>query len=367
MKQGRVQQILYSVRGRSDWLRVARNLGAFYRGRPAPAPPMAVAWDLSYRCDCRCPFCNTHELNRTIRALPRASALVIARKLADAGVPHVTLAGGEPLLVSYWSDVAKLLSAAGCHVAVATNGSQLADAADDVVACGVRSITISIDDVDGDRHDDARRRPGLSAAIAKGLERLRAVDPERRIAVRVRMVLTPSNYGQMTELVEAWRGAVDEVSFQPVEDSGRDHIHHPGEAFAGFTAADEEPFRRALARLFARFPEFDAPYYRRMPQFLFRHAATRNDFHCLIPAVTMKVRADGHAITCSGGAKTLGDLVTQPLAEIWNAEPICTLRRDSRNRQRSCYCWVQPTQINYRAPEPARRLLLRVVGTGDPP
>ncbi len=362
MKQGRVQQILYSVAAPRDWLRVARNLDAFYRGRPAPAPPMAVAWDLSYRCDCRCAFCNTHVLNQTIRALPREKALVIARKLAEARVPLVTLAGGEPLLVAYWAEVASVLSSAGCHVAIASNGSQLADAAEDIVASGVRSLTLSVDDVDGDRHDDARRRPGLAAAIAKGLERLRAVDPNRSIVVRARMVLTPANYGQMTEMVQAWREVVDEVSFQPVEDSGRDHIHHPDETFAGFQPADEAPFRRELAKLFEEFPEFDAPYYRRMPDFLFHHETTRQAFHCLLPAVGLKVRADGEAITCAGGARTLGNLVERPLAEIWNAEPICTLRRDSRNRKRSCYCWVQPTQINYRAPEPVRQLLLRFVG-----
>jgi MoaA/NifB/PqqE/SkfB family radical SAM enzyme len=282
-------------------------------------------------------------------------------------VPFVTLAGGEPLLVAHWAEVAQVLADAGCHVAVATNGSRLADAAEDLVRVGVRSVTISVDDVAADRHDDARRRPGLSAAIAKGLERLRAVDPARRIVVRVRMVLTPRNFRQMTELVEAWRDAVEEVSFQPVEDSGPDHIHHfAADAFAGFRPDDEADFERELARLVARFPEFDAPYYRRMPRFLFRHRESRQDFHCLLPAVGMKVRADGQAITCAAGARTLGSLVEQPLAAVWNAEPICTLRRESRNRERACYCWVQPTQINYRAPEPVRRLLLRAVGGGAP-
>ena len=101
MSSGPVQRLLYSARAPREWLRLARNLGAFYRGRPPKAPPLAVAWDLTYRCDCRCPFCNTHELNRRVRALPRDGALRIARRLADARVPWVTLSGGEPLLVGW--------------------------------------------------------------------------------------------------------------------------------------------------------------------------------------------------------------------------------------------------------------------------
>ncbi len=58
-------------------------------------------------------------------------------------------------------------------------------------------------------------------------------------------------------------------------------------------------------------------------------------------------------------------MATRPLHEIWNAEPICALRRDSRNRRRACFCWVQPTQINYRAPEVVRHLLLRTVGSPE--
>lgn len=364
MSSGPVQRLLYSARAPREWLRLARNLGAFYRGRPPKAPPLAVAWDLTYRCDCRCPFCNTHELNRRVRALPRDGALRIARRLADARVPWVTLSGGEPLLVPYWAELATLLSAAGCRVAVATNGSQLADAAEDVVASGVRSVTISVDDVDGERHDAFRRRAGLSGAIEKGLERLRGADPDRRVAVRVRMVLTPDNFRQMTAFVEAWRGAADEVSFQPVEDSGAGHIHHPGEAFAGFRPEQESDFRAELARLAARFPEFAAPYYQRMPDFLFHHAETRQTFHCLLPAVGVKVRPDGEAITCAGGQETLGNLLDKPLQEIWNAGPICSLRADSRARRRPCYCWVQPTMINYRVPGPVRRLMLRTLGDG---
>ena len=252
---------------------------------------------------------------------------MVARKLVEARVPFVTLSGGEPLLAPHWSEVAGILADGGATVALATNGSRLSREADRVVEAGVRIVTVSLDALSPGEHDASRHHPGLHEALVTGLDALRTADPEGRVRTRLRVTLGPGNVDAMTEIARSWRPRVDEVSFQPLQDLGPDDVHH-GPGAVPFPPEAEGSFRRSMDRLRRTYPEFATPYYERMADFLFRPDETRDTFHCLVPALAFKIRADGSGASCADGRTSLGDAV--PRAPPGALDPPGALRSPPR-------------------------------------
>ena len=141
--------------------------------------PVLVTWQLTRACDLACLHCCTASAPG--RALPdeltKAEALALASRLAGAGVPYVMLAGGEPLVVPHFLEVAERLGAAGVHLKIETNGQSFTDGlAKRLARLPIRSIQVSLD---ADTQEVfSRQRPGGSlekawsacrAAVAAGL------------------------------------------------------------------------------------------------------------------------------------------------------------------------------------------------------
>ena len=136
------------------------------------------------RCDFRCVYCMAEEMT----FLPRAELLSLEEldRLCSAfvakGVRKLRLTGGEPLVRR---NIMSLIRGLGRHLAsgaideltLTTNGSQLAKYADELAACGVRRINVSVDTLDPARFkaitrwgDLDRVMAGIGAAKAAGLQ-----------------------------------------------------------------------------------------------------------------------------------------------------------------------------------------------------
>jgi len=135
------------------------------------------------RCDLRCRYC----LPEHVRFQPRTELLTLEELalLSEAfirrGVRKLRLTGGEPLVRR---DVIELFRALSRHLdsgalnelTLTTNGTQLARFADDLAACGVARVNVSLDTLSPDRYraitrfgDISRVMAGLDAAQAAGL------------------------------------------------------------------------------------------------------------------------------------------------------------------------------------------------------
>ena len=129
--------------------------------------PLLVTWQLTRDCDLACLHCCTDSApgTRLPDELTRAEALRLAGDIIDCGVPYVMLAGGEPLLVPHFFEVAEALSAGGVRLKIETNGQRLdATGVARIAALEVRSVQVSLD---GDTEETyARQRPGGSLAKA---------------------------------------------------------------------------------------------------------------------------------------------------------------------------------------------------------
>jgi cyclic pyranopterin phosphate synthase len=135
------------------------------------------------RCDFRCVYCMSEHMT----FLPKADLLTleeldrVCSAFVRLGVRKLRLTGGEPLVRR---DVMTLFRSLGRHLAaglldeltVTTNGSQLARYAEELVACGVRRVNVSVDTLDPAKFAAITRwgkfdkvMDGLAAAKAAGL------------------------------------------------------------------------------------------------------------------------------------------------------------------------------------------------------
>ena len=135
------------------------------------------------RCDFRCVYCMPEHMT----FLPKAEILTLEEldRMCSAfvglGVRKLRITGGEPLVRR---NVMSLFQSLGRHLAsgaldeltLTTNGSQLARFAEDLRACGVRRINISLDTLDAAKFEALTRwgkfdkvMAGIAAAKAAGL------------------------------------------------------------------------------------------------------------------------------------------------------------------------------------------------------
>ena len=160
------------------------------------------------RCDFRCVYCMAEEMS----FLPKAELLTleeldrVCSAFVRLGVRKLRLTGGEPLVRR---DIMTLFHQLGRHIrsgaldelTLTTNGSQLARYAEELAACGVRRVNVSLDTLDPAKFADITRRgelpkvlDGVAAAKAAGL------------AVKINAVaLRGINEDEFDDLV-AWAG-----------------------------------------------------------------------------------------------------------------------------------------------------------------
>ena len=155
----------------------------------APAAPLdgwgrplrSLRLSVTDRCNLRCSYCMPEP---DYTWLPRADLLsfselvTLVEAFLPLGVERLRLTGGEPLLRrDLPSLVARLAALPGERdLALTTNGVLLADAIDDLVAAGLRRVTVSLDTLDPERFAALTRR-AEHARVLRGLERAAAVAP----------------------------------------------------------------------------------------------------------------------------------------------------------------------------------------------
>jgi cyclic pyranopterin phosphate synthase len=136
------------------------------------------------RCDFRCVYCMAEDMT----FLPKAEILTLEEldRLCSAfvrlGVKKLRLTGGEPLvrknIMHLFDNLSRHLESGALEeLTLTTNGSQLARYAEELRACGVRRVNVSVDTLDPAKFTQITRwgkldkvLEGLQAAKAAGLQ-----------------------------------------------------------------------------------------------------------------------------------------------------------------------------------------------------
>ena len=124
------------------------------------------------RCDFRCVYCMAEEM----QFLPKAQVLTLEEldRLCSAfvrqGVQKLRLTGGEPLVrknvMSLFRSLSRhLKSGALEELTLTTNGSQLAQYAHELAACGVKRVNVSVDTLDPAKFTEITRKGDLKQVL----------------------------------------------------------------------------------------------------------------------------------------------------------------------------------------------------------
>jgi cyclic pyranopterin phosphate synthase len=161
------------------------------------------------RCDFRCIYC----MSETMTFLPRQDLLTLEEidRLASAfvarGVRKLRLTGGEPLVRRNIMWLIERLSRHLGHgldeLTLTTNGSQLAQHAEALAACGVARINVSLDTLDPGKFRDITRRGDLAQV-------LRGIDAAARTGLKIKIntvALRDVNEDEIEDLIRWAHGS----------------------------------------------------------------------------------------------------------------------------------------------------------------
>ena len=189
----------------------ARILGKMVRGRMAHRP-LFLSHLVTARCNGHCAHClwrfaGPDDARAVETELTTEEILWLYRRSAEAGMSHLALWGGEPLLRKDIVDICSAASNAGLSVTLMTNGWLLPDLWPRLRG-HVRTLMLSLDDV-GEEFDRTRGLPGLFERLdgfARGLR-----DDPLRPRLLVNLVLSRLNGGalrRVAPVAQRWRAGL---------------------------------------------------------------------------------------------------------------------------------------------------------------
>jgi cyclic pyranopterin phosphate synthase len=203
------------------------------------------------RCNFRCPYCMPREVFGADHPfLPRDEILTyeeigrLAERFVELGVRKIRLTGGEPLLRRDLPILVRRLAALPIEdLGLTTNGSLLAERADELSEAGLHRVSISLDSL-----DDAVFR-GMNDAgfpVARVLAGIRAAERAGLRPLKINAVVRRGvNEESIVPLVERFRGTGHIVRFIEFMDVGTSNR---------WRLDDVVPASEILDRIAARFP-----------------------------------------------------------------------------------------------------------------
>jgi cyclic pyranopterin phosphate synthase len=182
------------------------------------------------RCDLRCVYCMSEHMT----FMPRKDLLSLeelerlARAFIRRGVSKLRITGGEPLVRK---DIMQLFAALGAQLdagrlrelTLTTNGTRLAQFAEDLARCGVKRINVSLDTLDPNLYRSLTRG-GALANVLEGIEAARSAG----LAVKINAVAlrgsTAAEAGRLIRFAHDRSMTVTFIETMPLGDTGVDRI-----------------------------------------------------------------------------------------------------------------------------------------------
>lgn len=285
--------------------------------------PFKVDVALTYACNNACPHCYNEPGRFSMRSLARADWFRIFDILADIGVPHVILTGGEPTLHPDLPAIIRHADGRGQIVGLNTNGRRLADPAlvETLAAAGLNHVQITLE--------------SSRAAVHNAMTGAASFD---ETVQGIRNALAGSLYTiTNTTLTQRNRDhAVEIVNF--LYDLGLRTFAMNGMIYAGGGLADPDAIpaeslasllvgvRDRAADLGMQFLWYTVTDYCRFSPLELDLAPKR----CNAAEYSMCVEPNGDVLPCQSYYVSAGNLLTDPWDAIWNS----ALFRSFRDRER---------------------------------
>ncbi|MCW4022298.1 MAG: radical SAM/SPASM domain-containing protein [archaeon] len=209
-----------------------RTLRLYSKIKLGVPSPLFVAWDVTYKCNLNCFFCDRQDFYRKKLGndLTLEQAKLVIDNLVSADVMSIGITGGEALLRPDLEDIAQYATENGLVASLSTNGTLITKERAKKLVNLFQSISISFDGL-SQIHDKVRGKKGAFEGAARGLKILAQTKP-RNCAIGVNFVLNKHNFHQLQEVFETVTNfGADYFFVQPV--IGSDSWAIPQDAVEG--------------------------------------------------------------------------------------------------------------------------------------
>lgn len=142
--------------------------------------PLILTLLLTYKCNLKCSFCGQNNIRKNAKALSESGFKIslelekveyILDEAMKAGIRHVNIWGGEPLLHPQIFEIIAAVKKRYMRCFMVTNGTKLEELAESIVKSKLDFLQISVD-AEGSKHDKVRSHKGLYEKIIRGVQKI---------------------------------------------------------------------------------------------------------------------------------------------------------------------------------------------------
>lgn len=317
-------------------------------------------WESTIRCNLECAHCRRIEDDEAVVTdMTTEQAKGMIDQLAAVGegqpfMPIMVFSGGEPLCREDLFELVEYAGSKSIRCALATNGT-LVDGviADKVKQSGIARVSVSLDGATADVHDGLRRLDGSFDQALVGIRNM----AERQIPFQINITLTKNNAHQLEDVYELAKSlgacAVHIFMLVPVG--------------CGQTLAETDMLTPAqYEEMLLKVEELDrrgeieikvtcGPHYERVirEQGLYKERKAAGHGHpgakapgmaghgqtskgCLAGLGVIFVAHNGEVFPCGYLPVKCGNVLQQPLGEIWTGSADLAKMRDSSELEGKC-------------------------------
>lgn len=294
-------------------------------------PPALVSWNLTKKCNLRCPHCYMEAGERAENELTTAECLQLITEMKALGTEMLILTGGEPLLRKDIYEIARAASSQGLWVVMGTNGVLVTDrVAQRMVECGVRGVGISIDSLNPQKHNSFRAGPNAWELSVRALDICRA----HGLQVLVQTTVMAMNYDEIPQLLAFARekGAWSFNLYFLVQ-TGRgqamnDLTPEQTEAMLESLVEAQDQYRPMLVRSKC------APHFKRIAYE--KGLGGLESGGCMAGTQYCRITPEGDVTPCPYMTVVAGNVREQSFREIWETSPILLQLRDVQQLKGRC-------------------------------
>lgn len=293
--------------------------------------PRKVTWDVTTRCNLRCQHCSNKELSYG-EDLSTEQIFSVLKDLKDFGIQHISYSGGEPLLRRDIFDILKETRDVGIAMTMATNATLVdTDTACKLSEIGVDSIQTSIDGI-GKTHDTFR---GVSHSFDKAVKGIGNL-VQSGLTVVVTTTVTSLNCSEIEKIIDlclemgVYAYVINDLI--PVG-CGRDLIENrltdeQYSAYSQFFSEKRAALKGKLELLWGGVGTFGNK----------KKDAERLiiQTRCLACFHRFNIAADGTVQPCNLLPLNAGNILTDPIEDIWVHSPIFVRLRERDSLKGKC-------------------------------
>ncbi len=282
--------------------------------------PYKVDMALTYACNNACPHCYNEQERFAMTSLTTRDWMRVLDKVAEIGIPHVILTGGEPTLHPALLHLIRYADGLGLIVGMNSNGRRLADPslATSLEAAGLNHVQITLESCYPSIHDEMVGAQGAFEETVEGIKR--ALDAG--IHTITNTTVTRQNQDHVLNII----GFLHDLGLQTFAMNG---IIHAGGGVTTPAAIPAEEMstllvavREEAERLNMRFLWYTVTDYCRLSPVALGLPPKR----CNAAEYSMCIEPNGDVLPCQSYYVAAGNILADPWESIWNSDLFLSFR-----------------------------------------